>query len=296
MKFTQHFKILVMLLGVAGLAGLTGVAVAVPQELVDGLGDENYQLRENAEKDLTLWAKKKGEEGLTELGRMKQKVKSPEVKSRLDNVISGVVVYKAVPGTRGFMGISMRGVMGASVINTVSANTPAAKAGLQRNDKIIELDGIDLTTKNNDVDEATDFLRTYVKSKKAGEKLTVKIERNGEKLTKELKLADYDQQMRLLDPFGNGMNGGVDILPQQRGLQGRIQIAPRPNNLNQNELKEQEILRLELNMKKQAQLLEGVGLPEEFEALLERQHEINKKRIEQLKKEREEGKKKFLKK
>ncbi|MGJ8655723.1 MAG: PDZ domain-containing protein [Akkermansiaceae bacterium] len=296
MKFTQHSKMLAVLSVGVGLVGLTGVVYAVPQELVDGLGDESYQLREKSEKDLTLWAREKGEKGLTELDKMKEKVTSPEVRSRLENVMSGVTVYKAVPGTRGFMGISMQAVMGASVINAVTANTPAEKAGLQPNDKIIELDGVDLTKKNRHVDEATDFLRTYVKSKKAGEKLTVKIERGGKKLTKELKLADYDTQMGLLDPFGNGMNGGIEILPMQGGLQGRIQIAPRPKNLNQNELKEEEILRLEMNMKRQAQMLNGAELPEEFKKLLERQNELNKARIELLKKEREEGKKKFLKK
>ncbi len=282
MKFSKHIKIVSTL----SLA-LTGTAFAVPQELVDDLGDENYQLREKAEKELVQWAKKEGKKGVEELDQLKKKAQSPEVKSRLDNVISGVTVYKAIPGTRGFMGISMQPLMGAAVIMTVSPKTPAQKAGLQPNDKIIELDGIDLSKKNKHVDEAMDFLRTYVKSKKAGEKLTLKLDRGGKKLTKELKLADYDKMMRLQDPFGNGFNnGGIQILPMQGGgIQGNIQILPRRKNLNPKELKLNEKERIELNLRHQKQLLDQAELPDEIKDILRQQNERQEKRLEQLKKE-----------
>ena len=282
MKFSKHIKIVSTL----SLA-LTGAAFAVPQELVDDLGDENYQLREKAEKELVQWAKKEGRKGVEELDQLKKKAQSPEVKSRLDNVISGVTVYKAIPGTRGFMGISMQPLMGAAVIMTVSPKTPAQKAGLQPNDKIIELDGIDLSKKNKHADEAMDFLRTYVKSKKAGEKLTLKLDRGGKKLTKELKLADYDKMMRLQDPFGNGFNnGGIQILPMQGGgIQGNIQILPRRKNLNPKELKLNEKERIELNLRHQKQLLDQAELPDEIKDILRQQNERQEKRLEQLKKE-----------
>ena len=286
MKFIQYTELVAALSLV-----ITGIASAVPQELVDGLGDESYQLREKAEQDLTLWAKKKGEKGLDELSALKKKAQSPEVKSRLDNVMSGVSVYKAIPGTQGFMGISMQAAMGGSVILGVSPGPPAAKSGLKPNDKIIELDGIDLSKKNNHADEATDFLRRYVKSKKSGEKLTIKIDRDGKILTKELKLADYNKQMaRLeaqLDPFGD-FGGGVQILPMQGGgIQRNFKIVPRPRNrdVNPKQLKENEKERLELNLKRHQKLLERAELPDEFKDMLKQQNERNQKRLEELKKE-----------
>jgi len=282
MKFTQYTR----LVAVISLT-LTGIGSAVPQELVDGLGNENYQLREKAEQDLTLWAKKNGEKTWGELNALKKKAQSPEVKSRLENVMSGVAVYKAIPGTQGFMGISMQAALGGSVITGVSPDTPAAKSGLQRNDKIIELDGIDLSKKNDDVDEATDFLRKYVKSKKSGEKLTVKIDRNGKILTKTLKLADYEKQMARLDPFGDFRNGGIQILPMQGGaFQRNFKIIPRPKklNLNPKQRKQNEELLLELNRRHQKQLFDKAGSPEELKEMLKQQDEANQKRIEQFKK------------
>ncbi len=287
MKLIQHTKLVATLSLV-----ITGTIAAVPQELVDGLGDENYQLREKAEQDLTLWAKKKGQKGLDDLSALKKKVQSPEVKSRLDNVMSGVTIYKSIPGTQGFMGISMQAVMGGSVILGVSPDTPAAKSELQPNDKIIELDGVDLRKKNNHVDEATDFLRGYVKSKKSGEKLTIKIDRNGKIMTKTLKLADYDKQMaRLegrLDPFGGFNNGGIQIPPMQGGgIQRNFRFIPRPRNreIDPKQLMEIEKQRLELNLKNQERLLEQAELPDEIKDMFRRQKLKNQNRLEQLKKE-----------
>lgn len=287
MKFIQYTELVAALSLV-----ITGIASAVPQELVDGLGDESYQLREKAEQDLTLWAKKKGEKSLGELSALKKKSKSPEVKSRLDNVMSGVSVYKAIPGTQGFMGISMQAAMGSSVVLRVSPGTPAAKSGLKANDKIIELDGVDLSKKNNHVDEATDFLRRYVKSKKSGEKLSIKIDRDGKILTKTLKLADYNTQMaRLeahLDPFGDMGNGGIQILPLQGGgIQRNFKIAPRPRkrDLNPKQRLENEKARLELGLKRQELLLEKTELPDEIKDMFKQQNERNQKRLDQLTKE-----------
>ncbi len=258
MKFIQH-TILVTALSI----GIAGVAMAIPQELVDGLGDESYQLREKAEQDLTLWAKKNGKKSLGELSDLKKKSQSPEVQSRLDNVISRASGYKAIPGTRGYMGILLTPELGAAGVSRLVPNTPAAKSGLQPNDKIIEIDGVDLSKKNNGVHDAMTFVQRYVKTKKAGEKLTLKIDRDGKKLSITLKLEDYDKQMKR-DPFGNG---GLQIqpMPQQRiqpGIQGRLKLIPRPENRNINprQLKLNEggplKLKLEFNLQKELKLEE----------------------------------------
>jgi|TARA_B110000879_G_scaffold54294_1_gene76916 membrane-associated protease RseP (regulator of RpoE activity) len=256
------------------------MAMAVPQELVDGLGDESYQLREKAEQELAQWAKKNGEKGLDVLSDLKKKVQSPEVKSRLDNVISGTVIFKAIPGTRGYMGIVLMPELGAVGIVRVVPNSPAAKSGLQPNDKIIRLDGINLAKKNNGADEAMEFVKRYVKSKKSGEKLTLLIVRNGKKLSKTLKLADYDKERGTLNQRGNFNNGGIQLFPGQGGgIQRNLKIIPGPGNrnLNPQQRKENERQLLELNQQFQQQI----------EDLLEQQNERKNKRLEQLKKELE---------
>ena len=275
MKFIRH-----NLLVTALILGVSGMAMAVPQELVDGLGDESYQLREKAEQELAQWAKKNGEKGLDVLSDLKKKVQSPEVKSRLDNVISGTVIFKAIPGTRGYMGIVLMPELGAVGIVRVVPNSPAAKSGLQPNDKIIRLDGINLAKKNNGADEAMEFVKRYVKSKKSGEKLTLLIVRNGKKLSKTLKLADYDKERGTLNQRGNFNNGGIQLFQGQGGgIQRNLKIIPGPENrnLNPQQRKENERQLLELNQQFQQQI----------EDLLEQQNERKNKRLEQLKKELE---------
>jgi hypothetical protein len=273
MKFIQHTK-----LAAALSLGIAGMAMAVPQELVDGLGDESYQLREKAEQELAKWAKKNGEEGLDVLSNLKEKAKSPEVKSRLDNVISGIVIFKAIPGTRGYMGILLMPELGAVGVARVVPDTPAAKSGLQPNDRIIELDGIDLSKKNNRADEAMAFVQAYVKNKKAGEKLTLKVDRDGKKMGITLKLADYDKKIGQLNQFGNLNNGGIQILPMQGGgLQRNFKIIPRPRNRNVDPKQQLEMEKQLLELNKQHQ--------EQIEELLKQQNERNQKRLDQLKME-----------
>ncbi len=196
-----------------------GISFADTQEMVDRLGDDDFLTREKAEKELGLWVKDKGKEGFDELNELKKKETSPEILLRLDQVLSGMS-YSPIPGTQGFMGIAMFPIMGGSLISGVNPGTPAEKAGLQPNDKIIEIDGIDLSQKTQNLDEATDFLRIYVRTKKAGEKLSLKLDRNGNHLSKDLKLADYNTEMARLGEFGQQ---GIEILP----MQGNRRIFPQ---------------------------------------------------------------------
>lgn len=274
---------------------LPAMVSAVPQNLVDDLGAENYELREKAEQDLAKWAKEKGQDSYEELSELKSKASSPEVKSRLENVMSGVIVYEAVPGTRGFMGISMQPRMGESFINTVTPESPAEKAGLKPSDVIIAIDGIDLAKKNKHLNEATDFIREYVKSKKEGEKLTVNINRNGKPMTIDIKLGNYDKYLKKGDQWemGNGViqirpipggagggAGGFEILPGNGAKEFRLNL-----NLGQKAGKEPEIEKLEQLLKIREQLLGRADFPDELKDLLKRQNERKKMRIDKLRKE-----------
>ena len=80
MKLIQYPKVVTTLSLV-----FSGIASAVPLGLVEGLGDESYQLREKAEQDLTLWAKKEGEKGLDEVRALKKKSPIEGIKSDAAN-------------------------------------------------------------------------------------------------------------------------------------------------------------------------------------------------------------------
>ncbi len=187
--------------------GLAHLSFGVPQELIDGLGDESFQLRESSEQKLTKWLKGEGEAGVKELEELREKTVSPELKSRLSTVISDVTGYKAIPNTRGYMGIEMFMHLGGVGVKAVMPGTPAAKAGLEAGDVIVEIDGIDLSDMKNAADEAMRFLSNYVKNKKAGEKLKLKLERGGQFMDKVLKLADY-KKMDQAFMFRGGLGPG----------------------------------------------------------------------------------------
>lgn len=288
MNFTKKTKLAAVL-----SLGMAGVAMAVPQELVDGLGDDNYQLREKSEKELIQWAKKKGEEGVKDLSDLKKRTQSPEVLSRLENVISGVVVYKAIPNTRGYMGIVLSPKPGAVGIDRVVAKTPADKSGLQPGDEITWIDGIDLSKKRNHAMEAMTFVQRYVKTKNAGEKLTLKIQRDGRELTKNLKLADYDKDIAGLGFNNRGIQGRPVPGRQLRGgMQLRIvpQPAKRPK-ANPEKLEQDEEPQLKLEIRSPMKLLNRRGEQLDAEEMLKLLNERNMQKLKKLEKEQELKKK-----
>lgn len=285
MKFIQQTKLAAVLS--LGITAMSGVAMAVPQELVDGLGDESYVNREKAEQDLTMWAKKNGEAGIGVLSELKKRARSPEVRSRLDNVISESSIYKAIPNTRGYMGVILMPELGAAFVDSVEPGTPASKAGLEAGDIIIEVDGIDLSKKNNDALEATAFLKRYVKTKKAGEKLSLKIKRGVQTFTKNLKLGNYDAELKQLGI----QNEGIQIMPMQgnqRGGRMQIEIFPQGGKNRKLLLKDRQLelkkgnlnLKFEFRLNNKDQPQNKKELPPEIQEMLEK---LNQQNMEQLK-------------
>jgi len=271
----------------------SSVVSAVPEDLVETLGNENYQKREDAERKLSAWAKGKGKKTFHDLEVVKEKARSPEVKMRLDNVLSSMTIYEPIPNTRGFIGIGMEPQMGGAFITRVQPDTPAEKHGLLVGDVIVEIDGIDLTKKRQQVDEAMNFLRSYVKTKNSGSKLTMKLLRNDKELLKELKLADYAKAqlngipLNQLQGFQFAPENG-DVIPRpnaQNNLQFKMQL--QGNNLNL-QLDAQQLMKEMLEQQLQAQPdLKGFDNQKMAESLKKLMLENQQKQLEQMKKQME---------
>ena len=273
-----------LIYGVFGLL-LSNIVYAVPLDLVETLVNENFDQRVDAEKKLSAWVKGKDEKVYKELERMKEKAKSPEVKMRLGNVIDNMQ-YDPIPNTRGYIGISMNALMGGVTINRVQPNTPAQKHGLLFGDVIVGIDDVDLTKKNQHIDEAMNFLRDYVKTKNSGAKLTLELRRDGKKLTKKLKLADYDKAQVNGVPLNQQ---GLQLLPQPNGggnLRFRMQIEGDPEVLKM-QLEAQEMLEqmLEQQMEMNPELKNFIKKPaERFKDLMLK---TQQERLERMQKELE---------
>lgn len=286
MKLSYHCSTF-FISSIFGLS-LSSFAFAVPKGLVETLGDEDYQLREDAEKKLSTWVKGKGKETFKALEVMKEKAKSPEVKMRLDNVLDKMTIFEPIAGTRGFIGISMTARMGGAVITVVQPNTPAEKHGLQIGDEIFGLDDVDLTVKRAHNGEAMEFLRAYVKTKNAGDKLTLKLKRDGEDLVKEIKLADYDKLVPEINRNLWGQQGNFLELPPVPNGRGNLQFRMEMNeqNLEPEMLKRQLQAQERMNEQLQDMLKRAEGLQKNDKdgimKFLELQHEAEQKKLEQM--------------
>ena len=91
MKQPNHFSSALAL--VALNLTLSSFAIAIPQDLVETLGNEDYLQREDAEEKLTKWTKGKGKKTFKALEQLKEKAKSPEVKMRLNNVLDRMTIF-----------------------------------------------------------------------------------------------------------------------------------------------------------------------------------------------------------
>ena len=303
MKQPNHFSS-ALALGVLSLT-LSNFAIAIPQDLVETLGNEDYLQREDAEEKLTKWTKGKGKKTFKALEQLKEKAKSPEVKMRLNNVLDRMTIFEPIPNTRGYIGISMNAIMGGVSIAQVQPNTPAEKHGLKEGDVIIEIDGVDLTQKKLHFDEAMLFLRDYVKKKNAGDKLTLKLLRNGDEMTKELKLADYDRAelngIPLRQLQGNNLQGR-QVFPMPNGGNLQMQMQWGENNLDAEGLKLQldaqnfmlEMMKDQMKLQPDKKGLKQEDINEALKRLMLEQQKMNlefendlerkRKQLEELKK------------
>jgi serine protease Do len=97
---------------------------------------------------------------------------------------------------QGFLGVTLDNDETGFKVRDVIAGTAALRAGVQKNDRIIELDG-------NKPDSVVAFARA-IASHKAGENVQVKLQRGGETQTKDIQLADRGSQSGIFRPGAGG--------------------------------------------------------------------------------------------
>lgn len=121
-----------------------------PSVWLEGLKNESYPKRVEAERELVIWSMGRGEDVVDWLYETWDGAKDPEVKSRLYRVMRERVMADLDQSRPGFVGIQMQviefgtgdGKMVPAVgVGMVTPGSPADKARLQVGDVIVELDG-----------------------------------------------------------------------------------------------------------------------------------------------------------
>lgn len=172
---------------------VSAVANSIPQDLLEQLDSEIYDQRANAHAQLEHWIRNANKNEVEELKAFSEQSTSPEVKSRLKDIIAEA--YIAIPNTRGFIGISMNSILGGAKITRIEPGQPAAKAGLKVGDVILKVDNKDLTRMKGSESHAMQFLQGYVKKQNEGERLQLKIRREEKFLHIDIKLGNLDKYM-----------------------------------------------------------------------------------------------------
>ena len=160
--------------------------VQVPEELIAALGDERFKNRDVAQKALLAWGKKDIGGRIESLYHLYRKEEDPEVRLRSREVLKSLVILQQPLPGQGYLGIQMdtarwkdgQGVVRPAVLITdVRDGTAAAVARLKANDLIIGVDQVvfdDLAPTRRFAD--------YIRSKKPGDEIVLKVRRGGEQL------------------------------------------------------------------------------------------------------------------
>ena len=221
-------KVKSLALGLSGLIWFgSNVADALPTaELLHQLNDESFAKREGAHQQLMELLLAGGKKDLVAMKDFFKKTDLPEVKSRLGDLLDAVD-FTPIPNTRGFVGITMLPGNKGVIVGAVHRGTAAEKARLKPGDEVVELDGKDLTQLRAQNKSSSQYFSDYVKGKKAGEKLKLKVMRGGKDIDITLKLGSYDQFMK-------EQGAQLGVLPMQfrnkrmllQRAGGRLQIQP----------------------------------------------------------------------
>lgn len=93
----------------------------------------------------------------------------------VQSILSDLKQYGYVKGKPGAIGVVMQEYMDMVYVYSVTENSPADKAGLQKGDKIMSVNGEDVSSSSD--------VKKIVTNSKAGDKLKFKVERNGSQKT-----------------------------------------------------------------------------------------------------------------
>ena len=215
---------LALLFWVAGFAGSVLAQDENLEPLLEALAAETVVERRAAQARLTEAAIAEGENGVVRLLGLYKKEGDPERKRRLKAALKTTKITVEKGEGAGFLGIQYRMVplaiddspnrLGVLILD-VHEKTPAAEAGLQLNDTIIDVDGIDF----HGVAEigAEDHFRSHVTTKRPGDTVAMTILRTGIRVKVEVTLGRFPEQMDR--DRRNAIEQRFDL--QQNNLPGR---------------------------------------------------------------------------
>ena len=168
-------------------AGLVSAEVGeeARDRLMEELGNEEFKTREESQALLAEWGKENVEAGIKKFYQAYREHEDPEVRARTRALLRDLVIIKQAQDGQGYLGILMEpeelridgGAMRSVIrITRVLDGTPASKAGLQANDRILGVDELDVKGGGNSLTEFGD----YVKGCKPRTDVDLHILRNGE--------------------------------------------------------------------------------------------------------------------
>lgn len=160
-------------------------ALFCQEELLAGLGSEEFADREMAQLRLLEWAEAQPDHGERWLLREYQAAEDPEVRLRIRSVLREIVVGEYQKGGPGYVGIQMdeaKVALPGEValrpgvrVRVVVADTPASKAGLLAGDVIVAFG-----KQRWEGEAAVTAFAAAVKAERPGTTIELSIVRNGE--------------------------------------------------------------------------------------------------------------------
>lgn len=196
------------------------------KSLFKQLGADSYELREAASMKLLAY----GRVIVPALEKLYSESKDPEVKGRAYYIAKKIHRDRLTKKGKGYLGVRINtgatNNNGNSIveINSVDANLPAAKVGLKKGDRIIQVNKMKI--------ENFDQLKAAITSFAAGDKITVVVLRGKKKLTVHPVLARFPEPQKT-----------TTIRPQIQGqIRPRVQILP--NNAKKAAPKNAAILKM----------------------------------------------------
>jgi Do/DeqQ family serine protease len=153
-------------------------------------------------------------------------IPSNMAKNVMDQLVQGGSVR------RGMLGVTVQSVnadlaqslglerVAGALISSVSPDSPAAKAGVQRGDVVVELDGVSVTDSNH--------LRNHVAQKQPGSAVRLKVLRDGRTLDLTARLAELtasrDEDERPAPGGGESGGFGLSVQPLTPELADRLGV------------------------------------------------------------------------
>jgi len=182
---------------------------AFPAAALGALGSEEYKERVQAQQDLTTWAQEEPRQAEERLLHEYDSAKDPEVRLRLLETLKEVVIseHQRTDG-QGYVGIQMNETIvalpggneqrGGVLISVVQPDTPAMKAGLQKNDVVLALNDLKWPA---GIGGARESFAAEIRRLKPGDKVTLEVLRGAEVKKIELILGARPMGLDQVEPL-----------------------------------------------------------------------------------------------